>query len=156
MVSGAGAPTRVLLVEDEQANRALIGAILLRAEQAGRGRYEVAAAGSLAEARDLLRRPFDIVLLDVRLPDGSGLELAAELRGLPDDRRPYVIVQSASVLEHERDAAMQRGADAFLGKPYGADELLAQLSRCCADRPAVTPGRASARDPGQGLAAEEP
>ncbi|MEX2011795.1 MAG: response regulator [Chloroflexota bacterium] len=68
-----------------------------------------------------------VVLLDVRLPDGNGLALARELRTRPPAQRPRVLILSASVLPHERDAALAAGADGFLGKPYRPPDLVAWL-----------------------------
>jgi DNA-binding response OmpR family regulator len=74
----------------------------------------------------LTHRP-DVVLLDVRLPDGNGLDFLRELRLV--DRSPRVVVMSASVLAIERDLAMDAGCDAFVGKPYMPAELTATLGR---------------------------
>lgn len=65
---------------------------------------------------------FDLVLLDVRLPDGSGLDLAREIRGMAVP--PPVLIMSASVLPAEREAALASGAVAFLAKPYAPAQLV--------------------------------
>lgn len=126
---------RLLVVEDELANCALIRAILERAERAGGGVYAIVETHSLAEARRALASPIDVVLLDARLPDGSGLELMAELEARQGPKRPRVIVQSAGVLAHEREAAFEHGADGFLAKPYDADTLLELLAQGSARGP---------------------
>lgn len=119
--------SKVLLVEDEELNRVLVRAILARAtDDVVRG-VELIEAGSLELARDALARTdVHVILLDVNLPDGNGLSLAADLSTQPD--RPQVIALTASVLPHERAAAMSAGCDAFLDKPYGAQELLKVLA----------------------------
>jgi two-component system, OmpR family, KDP operon response regulator KdpE len=113
----------VLLVEDEELNRVLVRAILARAtDDAVRG-VDLVEAASLASARSALEgHPVDLVLLDVNLPDGNGLTLANDLAAR--DARPRVIALTASVLPHERAAAMSAGCDAFLDKPYAAQDLL--------------------------------
>jgi CheY-like chemotaxis protein len=63
------------------------------------------------------------------LPDGSGLELVAELAARDARERPRIIVMSASVLPHERSVALAAGVDGFLGKPYRPAELLEILAR---------------------------
>jgi DNA-binding response OmpR family regulator len=84
-------------------------------------------APNLATAREILgSQQVDLVLLDVRLPDGDGLALAAELHERMKNR-PIVVVLSASVLPSERDAALRSGADAFLAKPYHPVELVATV-----------------------------
>jgi two-component system, OmpR family, KDP operon response regulator KdpE len=123
-------PLRVLLVEDEALNRALVRAVLDR-RAAELPPLELIEAGTLDRARALLEEaPADIILLDVRLPDGSGLDLARELRdaqaGAPS---PVVAILSASVLALERVAADAAGADAFLAKPFVPAELTALIQR---------------------------
>jgi two-component system KDP operon response regulator KdpE len=110
---------QVLIVDDEpQIVRAL--KVLLRS--AG---YEVRAATTKAEALDALSvRPPDALVLDLVLPDGSGVEVCREVRGwsaLP------IVVLSAVGDEREKVAALDAGADDYVTKPFGTDELLARL-----------------------------
>ncbi len=115
---------RILLVEDEPANRALVRAIL---DRSGRPELETSTlheASTIGEARSVLATyPLDIVLVDVRLPDGSGLDLVGELRAHPHAERAAIAIVSASVLEADRALARATGADAFLAKPFGASDL---------------------------------
>jgi CheY-like chemotaxis protein len=118
----------ILLVEDEELNRALVRAILARAA-APLGTARLVEAGTLAAARTALAtEPVDVILLDVNLPDGNGLTLAAELAAA-GGHRPAVIALTAGVLPHQRAAALEAGCDAFLDKPYGSTDLLALLTR---------------------------
>jgi CheY-like chemotaxis protein len=120
---------QTLLVEDEQANRALVRAMLARSGDPRIRDAELIEASSLQAARALLaERNVDIVLLDVRLPDGSGLDLAAELSTRGDAERPRVIVMSASILPAEQAAASAAGCDAFLAKPFRSAELTGILA----------------------------
>ena len=125
----------ILLVEDEPANRALVAAILSRAD--GRlGQVEMVEADALRSARELLAsRVVDLVLLDVRLPDGSGLDLVDEIATLPAERRPRIVIMSASVLPHEREAALRSGADSFLGKPCRPTDLIETIAGLFAGKP---------------------
>ncbi|MFI5916358.1 response regulator [Dactylosporangium sp. NPDC051541] len=117
----------VLLVEDEELNRVLVRAILARADTPAVHDADLLEAGSIADARSALAaHDVDLVLLDVNLPDGSGLSLAAELNEAP--ARPTVIALTASVLPHEKAAAMDAGCDAFLDKPYAAADLVSILA----------------------------
>lgn len=119
---------RILLVEDEAANRALVRAIIARVAPPELRSAVVHEATTLGEARDILaREPIDIVLLDVRLPDGSGLTLARELTTTASAAR--VVILSASVLPAERADALASGADAFLAKPLDASALIGLLTR---------------------------
>ena len=128
---------QLLLVEDEEANRALVRAILARAGEPRIRALELLEAGSLRAARArLAEHAVDIVLLDVRLPDGNGLELAAELMARGERARPKVIVMSASVLPAEQAAAIAAGCDAFLAKPFRTAELTALLGSLAEPGPA--------------------
>ncbi|MEW6225900.1 MAG: response regulator [Chloroflexota bacterium] len=125
MSDGAGPGPRILLVEDEPVNRALVRAMIERANRPRLRGAELLEAASIAEARAALAvRPFDILLLDVRLPDGNGFDLVAELRAAGGLAATRVIIVSASVLATERAVAVASGAEAFLGKPFLAAELL--------------------------------
>jgi two-component system, OmpR family, KDP operon response regulator KdpE len=118
----------VLLVEDEELNRVLVRAILARATNDAVRAIDLVEAPSLQSARSALDgHPVDVILLDVNLPDGNGLTLATDLAGR--DVRPRVIALTASVLPHERAAAMSAGCDAFLDKPYAAQDLLDVLAQ---------------------------
>ena len=118
----------LLVVEDEAPNRALLRAVLSRASDDRIRGASIVEATTLAEARAHLEAgPVDVILLDVRLPDGSGLDLARELQARAGGR-PAVLILSASVLPMERFAAEEAGADAFLAKPYEPRQLLDVLT----------------------------
>ena len=111
--------TLVLVVDDEPQ--------ILRALQAslrGAG-YDVitAATAAGATASAATRRP-DAVVLDLVLPDGSGIDVCRELRLWSD---VPVIILSAVGEESEKVAALDAGADDYVTKPFGVDELLARL-----------------------------
>ena len=114
----------VLVVEDEEPNRALLRAILGRAPDERLRGITLLEAGDLASARDVLAtRHVDLVLLDVRLPDGNGLSLIPhESEWTPGT--PLFVVLSASVLPTERAAALASGASDFLAKPYRPADLI--------------------------------
>jgi two-component system, OmpR family, KDP operon response regulator KdpE len=109
----------VLVVDDEpQIMRAL--SVILR--NAG---YEVEVAETKGEALDAVSvRPPDAMVLDLVLPDGSGVEVCSEVRtwsSLP------IIVLSAVGDEREKVRALDVGADDYVTKPFGTDEFLARL-----------------------------
>jgi two-component system, OmpR family, KDP operon response regulator KdpE len=110
---------RVLVVDDEaQILRAL------RTSLQGAG-YEVdtAATGEEALSRAAMRPP-EGVILDLLLPDRNGIEVCRELRRWTD---APVLVLSAVGAEQEKVAALDAGADDYVTKPFGIDELLARL-----------------------------
>ncbi|MCX4957578.1 response regulator [Streptomyces virginiae] len=111
--------TRVLVVEDEpQIVRALV--INLKAR-----RYEVDAAADGATALELAaaRHP-DVVVLDLGLPDMDGVEVIKGLRGWT---RVPILVLSARHSSDEKVEALDAGADDYVTKPFGMDELMARL-----------------------------
>jgi len=109
----------ILAVEDDERNAALLRAVL---EPAG---YRLAIVGSLAAARAwLMDLTPDLVLLDIGLPDGSGLELARELRGGSTTAGVPILVASARVLAADQEAARQAGSSIFLAKPLRPRVLL--------------------------------
>src|SRR5213076_1182677 len=95
-------PVRMLLVEDEVLNRALVRATLARADDDRLREAELIEASTIADARKALQGPpFDVLLLDVRLPDGDGLELAASL----PSPRPLMVALTASIVPSPRERA---------------------------------------------------
>ena len=123
----------VLLVEDEPVNRALLRAVLERSATERLRDCDIVEAANLADARgSLLARKFDVVILDVRLPDGSGLTLARDLADKRQTAGQRVVVMSASVLPAERAEALDSGCDAFLAKPFQPTELTELLTRLIA------------------------
>ena len=119
----------ILVVEDEAANRALLQAVLRSGVGRPLGPLSITEADSLAAARTAARERLpDVVILDVRLPDGSGLDLLGDLPAAGSATRPYVIVMSASVLPADRDLARRSGGDAFLAKPFLPADLVALLA----------------------------
>jgi two-component system KDP operon response regulator KdpE len=110
---------QVLVVEDDREIRTLMQTTL-----AVEG-FEVQTAVSLSEARALLQhRPPDVVLLDLGLPDGDGLELVQHIRkqhSLP------ILVVSARHQEAQKIQALDAGADDYLTKPFAVGELLARM-----------------------------
>ena len=131
MTGAAGGPSRlrILLVEDEKLNRDLVRAILTRAGDATVAGADLVEAESLSAARAALAaEPFDILLLDVHLSDGSGLTLAQELADHPPVRRPAVIALTAGIFPEQRKAALAAGCHTILSKPHTAAELLAVLT----------------------------
>lgn len=109
----------ILVVEDDREIRAL-----LQSSLSVEG-FEVQTAVSLSEARALLRHRLpDLVVLDLGLPDGDGVQLVQELR---KQHTTPVIVVSARHQEAQKIALLDAGADDYLGKPFSVAELLARM-----------------------------
>lgn len=115
----AAVPTgtrRILIVDDEPAVLALLRRIVATEN------VEILAARSGAEALAIARRsPLDLVILDVRLPDISGMEVLRRVRKI-DDSVPVIMVTSYGSPESVR-AAMKLGAFDYLTKPFDSEEI---------------------------------
>jgi two-component system KDP operon response regulator KdpE len=128
VTEGAHRAPRILVVEDDAINRAVLRAVLDTASVPELRRADVVEVETLTRARAVLAGdPFDLVLLDVRLPDGSGLALARELNSDAAGAVPVILALSAGVLPAEREAALVAGCHAFVEKPYTAQRLVAAL-----------------------------
>jgi len=119
----AQSKTRVLIVDDDSL-------LLSRWQRAcSRSGVEVIAASSLREARKQLdlhaRRPFDCVLTEVTLPDGSGLDLLEDLRTL--ETRPSLAIVSGHV-DNPLALILHRRSIAFLSKPLALTDLLTLIN----------------------------
>jgi len=115
----AGPVTTVLVVDDEpQILRAL--RINLRVRQ-----YDVHTAGSGSEALEIAaRHPPDLVILDLGLPDLDGVDVIHGLRGWTE---APIIVLSGRADSTDKVEALDAGADDYVTKPFGMDELLARM-----------------------------
>jgi two-component system, OmpR family, response regulator len=112
-------PTRVLVVDDEPYLAELLGTAL-RYEG-----YETALAGSAADAfSQVARFRPDLVVLDVMLPDGSGLDVCRRLRG--DGYRAPVVFLTARDSVRDKVAGLRAGDD-YLTKPFSLEELVARI-----------------------------
>ena len=109
----------VLVVEDDAETRAA-----LTRELSARGyRIDEAQDGRTALRRWEAHRP-DIVLLDLGLPDMDGLQVIGRMRR---DAQTPIVILSGRYEEHEKVEALERGADDYVTKPFGVDELHARL-----------------------------
>ncbi|WP_281179517.1 response regulator [Nocardia inohanensis] len=119
MSNPAAAPIKVLVVDDEpQILRAL------RINLSVRGYEVTTAANGAAALRAAAEKHPDVVVLDLGLPDMDGIEVLAGLRGWTSTP---VIVLSARTDSSDKVEALDAGADDYVTKPFGMDELLARL-----------------------------
>jgi two-component system KDP operon response regulator KdpE len=124
-ITAAAATRVVLVVEDDPAILALVRATFERAQRGPLRDVRMVDAADLKNARRLIASEApEVVVMDVRLPDGNGLDLVRELRRSDTQVGLTVIIASASVLPAERDAAVAAGADVFLPKPYRPTDLV--------------------------------
>ncbi len=123
----AGAPPpRALLVEDDDANRTILGEFL-----AMRG-FDVDEAATGLEALELAAASVhDVVVLDIQLPGMDGLEVLARLEACPGGRPP-VLALTALAMSGDRERILAAGADAYLSKPAPLAVLGRELDRILA------------------------
>jgi two-component system KDP operon response regulator KdpE len=115
----SAAPLKVLVIDDEPPIRKL-----LRMGLSTQG-YDVLDASNGKTALDLIKNKPDLVILDLGLPDIDGLELLTQLRARIE--AIPIIVLSSRGDERGKVEALDRGADDYVTKPFGMDELLARM-----------------------------
>lgn len=112
-------PQTILVVEDELLMRRTLQELL-----EGEG-FAVTPVGTVAEALgEVERRKYDLVLLDLVLPDGDGLDCCRRIR--ERHRMPIVILSTRRQLE-DRIAGLDRGADDYIAKPFEPREMIARV-----------------------------
>jgi two-component system KDP operon response regulator KdpE len=127
----------VLMVEDEPQMRRFIQASLTA------NGYRVLEAERVSQALALLTtHKIELVLMDLGLPDGSGLELTRQVRTWS---QVPIIVLSARGREDDKVAALDAGADDYLTKPFGVNELLARMRVALRHAPGRTEGSVAER-----------
>ena len=127
------AGARILVVDDEPA---ILRAVRTNLTAHG---FQIETAESGQQARALLAWHPDLILLDLALPDVDGVELCREIRSYSSTP---IVVLSARTAERDKVAALDVGADDYLTKPFGVDELLARIR--VALRHAARPGAGAA------------
>ena len=114
------APLKVLVVDDEPAIRRF-----LRTSLTAQGYLVTEAENGTAALEDLRRGPIDILVLDLGLPDIDGLDIIERVRG--QGSTVPIIVLSSRTDETGKVKALDLGADDYVTKPFGIDELLARI-----------------------------
>jgi two-component system, NtrC family, sensor kinase len=124
----ADKPTHILVVDDEPEIAESLADFLTKKED-----YRVTLAGDGQEAVRFLQKTvgseteIDLVLLDMRMPVMSGLDVLAWIRSHPDLRYTRVVLLTAAAGSHEKVEALSAGADDYITKPYYPQELLARV-----------------------------
>jgi len=139
---------RVLLAEDNRTNR-LVAVTML--ERLG---FLVDTAANGFEAVEAVRsRPYDIVLMDLMMPEMDGLAATRAIRALPGDAGQIpILAVTANAFSHDRDACFAAGMNGFVSKPIVADRLAEAIHALTS--PAITPVQDEAGEGGAGEGAE--
>jgi len=119
-------PLRILLAEDNSVNQK-VGLLML--ERLG---YLTDVAGNGREVLEALhRQPYDLILMDVQMPEVDGLEATRRIRSeFPPHQQPRIVALTANVLREQREACLRAGMDDFVQKPVAFGDLRAALARC--------------------------
>jgi PAS domain S-box-containing protein len=123
-------PLRILLAEDNVVNQKLAVRMFSLLG------YEVDVVANGLEAVDAVeRQDYDVVFMDVQMPEMDGLEATRQIHARLADDRPRIVAMTANVMEGDREACLAAGMDDYVGKPIRTDQLLAALEQTAA-RPA--------------------
>jgi CheY-like chemotaxis protein len=125
-------PLQILLTEDNPVNQRLAVRIL---EKWG---HSVVVAGNGHKALEAFdRQSFDLVLMDVQMPEMSGLEATAEIRKREEatGRRVPIIAMTAHAMEGDREKCLAAGMDHYVTKPIDQQTLFAAIESCCSVSP---------------------
>ena len=113
---------KVLVIEDEPDIRKTVEYNLTREG------YEVSGCGSISEAKTLLENPnFSIILLDLMLPDGSGLDLCKQIKSNPETNETPILILTAKDDEVDKVVGFELGADDYVTKPFSVRELILRV-----------------------------
>lgn len=118
-------PLRILLAEDNSTNQKLA---LLMLERMGY-RADVSANG-LEVLEALHRQRYDVILMDVQMPELDGLDATRQIRSeFPAQHQPYIIAMTANVTQGDDDRCLEAGMNDYLGKPIRLEALAQALAR---------------------------
>jgi signal transduction histidine kinase/DNA-binding response OmpR family regulator len=117
-------PLRILLAEDNQVNQKLALRIL---EQMGY-RADIAANG-LEVVESIERQTYDVILMDVQMPEMDGLEATRQIVARWPQKHPRIIGLTANALEGDREKCLEAGMDDYISKPIRVEELVGALER---------------------------
>ena len=122
---GARCPLRVLLVDDNRINQK----VAIRTLEKMGYRPDLATNG-IEALRAVEDGGYDLVLMDVQMPEMDGIEATRRIRVLPLAHQPEIVAMTASVLERDRDECLEAGMDAFLVKPFRPADVAKTLEAC--------------------------
>jgi signal transduction histidine kinase/DNA-binding response OmpR family regulator len=119
-------PLRILIAEDNVVNQKVAVRLLERM-----GYHADVVANGLEALQAVHRQPYDVVLMDVQMPEMDGLEAARRInREFSAGRRPRLIALTANVFPSDQETCKEAGMDDFLGKPLELDRLRRALFEC--------------------------
>jgi signal transduction histidine kinase/DNA-binding response OmpR family regulator len=115
-------PLRILLAEDNQVNQKLAIRIL---EQMGY-RADIASNG-IEAVESIERQTYDVILMDVQMPEMDGLDATRNIRKLTQVTQPHIIAMTANAMEGDREMCIAAGMNDYVSKPIRVNELVEAL-----------------------------
>ncbi|MBC7879630.1 MAG: GAF domain-containing protein [Anaerolineales bacterium] len=115
-------PLKILLAEDNAVNQKLA----LRFLQQMGYRADIASNG-LEAIESVERQSYDVILMDVQMPEMDGLEATRDIRKLTQVRQPRIIAMTANAMQGDREQCIAAGMDDYIAKPIHVDELVGAL-----------------------------
>ena len=141
----AGAAARslnILVAEDNPVNQAVLRAFL-----ASTTHQVTMVENGLEAVSAVMRVPYDLVLMDIQMPEMDGVSATEKIRELPSDAGALpIIAVTANAMKGDREKYLAAGITDYVAKPISQDELFAAIERCCggagetAERPGTSPG----------------
>lgn len=118
-------PLKILVAEDNGVNQKLVLQILQRMGY----RADIAANG-LEALESVSRQTYDVILMDIQMPEMDGLEAARRICQQSSSSRPRIIAMTANAMQGDRERCLQAGMDDYISKPLRFKELIQALDRC--------------------------
>jgi CheY-like chemotaxis protein len=112
-------PMKILFAEDNAVNQKLALRILERLGY----RSDVAASG-VEVLESLERQSYDLILMDVQMPEMDGLDATRNIRKLENIDQPHIIAMTANAMQGDREMCLQAGMDDYVSKPIRIEELV--------------------------------
>jgi PAS domain S-box-containing protein len=117
---------RILLAEDNDVNKKVMSRMLRKL-----GYRADMASNGLEVLKALERQTYDLVLMDIQMPEMDGLEAASQIRKrLPASEQPRIIALTAYAMEGDRERCLEAGMDGYIAKPVKMEDLRAALGGC--------------------------
>jgi signal transduction histidine kinase/CheY-like chemotaxis protein len=132
-------PLRILVAEDNLVNQKLIRTLLSKlgyeAIVVNNGKQVVeeimreshVSSSSSSSTTSTTSTSFDLILMDIQMPEMDGLEATGLIRSMPHLKQPYIVAMTAGALTTDKDACIKQGMDDYIAKPIAMEKLVAAL-----------------------------